>query len=421
MKSLKSIFLAFSLIFATNLKANTFMTADSVLTGPQYATDIFYSMKNGQVATADRMNWDIAFHTPLFSATILTNGAAGVNLYTYPSGDTNSWNAIDTTGLSTWVPLYDHPDEWENGAFNRNQLGHPDYGWGKYNPITHEVIGDSLYIIKLRDGSFKKLWIVKRGYINGQPEYTYVIKYADLDNANEQLFTLNTTPYLDKNFVYYSLQTNELLDREPASETYDIIFTKYMSIQPNGMPYPTTGVLNNFNVAANRFEGVTLDFNDYWAAPLDTAKSPIGWDWKTFNMGTFQWTVEDSLLYFVQDLDGDIYKLYFTRFEGSSTGKVVFMKELRSAMKIDDPVVSSEMKIHPNPAMDHINLTMPGSAGEVLTVQIVDLSGRTVFSSQLYNTTEESRIDISNIEEGAYLVRASTGGKVYSNKLIISR
>ena len=94
--------------------------------GPSYANDIYYSLENGVVATVSRTNWDIGFHTTVWTASIITNGGAGVNLYTYPNADTTGWNTVDTIGMASWPVLYDSEDNWEDGAFNRNAGGHPD-------------------------------------------------------------------------------------------------------------------------------------------------------------------------------------------------------------------------------------------------------------------------------------------------------
>ena len=99
---------------------------DSLSMGPSYANDIFYSFKNGEVSSVERNTWDIAFFTPRFSAGIIINEGVGVELYTYPNGDTSSWTNIDTSGMASWKLLNNDPNYWEEGAFNMNALGHPD-------------------------------------------------------------------------------------------------------------------------------------------------------------------------------------------------------------------------------------------------------------------------------------------------------
>ena len=50
----------------------------------------------------------------------------------------------------------------------------------------------------------------------------------------------------------------------------------------------------------------------------------IGYDWKTFDMGSFSYIIDNSRCYFIKDFDNNIFRIYFTEFEGSSTGKISF-------------------------------------------------------------------------------------------------
>jgi len=135
---------------------------DSVFMGAGYSNEIYYSMSAGEQGSVARAQWDIAFRANRMSASILTNDGSGVELYSYPKSDTSGWATVDTSGLSNWTNMVNSTTDWEEGAFCRNQKGHPDYGWGKYNSVSHNVMGDSLFIIKLHDGSFRKLWIMEK-------------------------------------------------------------------------------------------------------------------------------------------------------------------------------------------------------------------------------------------------------------------
>ena len=73
-----------------------------------------------------------------------------LNCMPIPLGDMNAWDAVDTSQMAGWPALYNSDTTWLNGAFDRNATGHPDYGWGVYNSQTHDVIGDSIFIIKLK-------------------------------------------------------------------------------------------------------------------------------------------------------------------------------------------------------------------------------------------------------------------------------
>jgi len=183
--------------------------ADSVFMGASYINEVYYSLKSGNKGAVNRKQWDIAFRASRMSASIITNDAAnnnsigllGVELYAYPKSDTSGWATVDTIGIKKWKNLVNSTTDWEEGAFCRNQKGHPDYGWGKYNAASHNVVGDSLFVIRLRDGSYKKLWIkVKYSSLN-----TFDIRYANLDGSGDKTVTLDCKPYETKNFVGYSL------------------------------------------------------------------------------------------------------------------------------------------------------------------------------------------------------------------------
>ncbi|MBT4189699.1 MAG: hypothetical protein HOE16_00755, partial [Lentimicrobiaceae bacterium] len=273
---------------------------DTLSMNPGYASDIFYSMSQGEVLNTPRAGWDMAFYTSAFSAGIIINEGSGVELYAYPNGDTSAWSSMDTTGLSSWTPLYNSPTDWEDGAFNRTSQGHPDYGWGVYNMITHSIVGDSLFVIKTEDGSFKKLWIVDKISVDN----LYNIRFADLDGANQVDQSIDVKPFISKNFIYYSITNDELLDREP-SESWDMLFTKYIDLTTNSsgelVEYLVTGVTSNIGLHANKFTGVGPDFDDWISKPFDSLKNTIGYDWKSFDMQTFSWVVDDSIAFFVKD------------------------------------------------------------------------------------------------------------------------
>ena len=83
--------------------------------------------------------------------------------------------------------MYNADTSWEYGAFDLNQTGGFDYGWGVYNVQTHHVIGDSIFIIKTINSNWKKLWVKSK--ISG----VYEIQYANLDGSNVVSTTIETS------------------------------------------------------------------------------------------------------------------------------------------------------------------------------------------------------------------------------------
>ena len=303
---------------------------DTILIGSN--NEVYYSMSTGTKISVNRKQWDIAFRANRQSASILTNDAAGVELYTYKTAAISGWATVDTAGLYSWKNMANSTTDWEEGAFCRHQKGHPDYGWGKYNSVTHDVVGDSLFIIKLADGSLRKIWIVKKISVDNVFEF----RYANIDGTNEVTVSLDCNAYTTKNFVGYSLTSNAITDFEPVASTqWDLLFTKYMYTYPAGGPnagaqQPVTGVLSNYKVKVKKYENVTSDFMITGPQVMDSTRSPIGSDWKTYDYANNVYIIDESTAYFVQDRAGKINKLVFKGFTGGSTGRCIFQKEVIS-------------------------------------------------------------------------------------------
>jgi hypothetical protein len=395
------------------------IVSDTVLMGS--SNEVYYNFSSGTKSAVNRKQWDIAFRASRMSASILTNDAVGVGLYTYPKADTSGWATIDTAGFSTWKNMVNSTTDWEEGAFCRNQKGHPDYGWGKYNSVTHNLLGDSLFIIQLRDGSLRKIWIVEKY----SSDNIYKIRFGNLDGSGDTTVMVDCNPYSTKNFVGYSVSGKQVVDFEPViSSQWDILFTKYMYTYPDGATQPVTGVLSNYGVKVNKFNHVPLDYKLWDLATMDSTRSPIGFDWKTYDYANNVYIITDSLVYFVQDKGGNINKLVFKEYVGGTTGRSVFQREMISATGIDEVVKSDfNAAVYPNPVNDVMNLVInPGKSASAI-VSLNDISGRIVFSQPYELPTETLstlRIPVSNLKSGMYIVRIQAGSNSISRKVLVN-
>lgn len=392
------------------------LVADSVSMEPGYINEIYYSMDNGTDTNTYMDSWDIAFRTMIMSSSIITNDGKQVILYTYPKSDTSGWASVDTSGLSSWKPMFNDPYDWENGAFMRNATGGLDFGWGVYNVSTHDLTGDSIYVIQLRDGSVRKLWIVKKASVANK----YIFRFANIDGTSEQTVTLDCNQHLTREFIGYNLETAQVTNFQPAKTSWDILFTRYMSVQTGGIPYTVNGVLSNSGSYSQKFQHVVPGFQGYNPNAWDSTRSGIGWDWKFFDGSAF--SVVDSLAYFVKTLHGDVYKLVFTKYEGSSTGKIVFKKAKIAGLGISSPSQKNDLFIvSPNPVNDHMNIdfiTPPGESPELI---LSDLSGRTIYRQAIAKGTERIMINTTGISNGLYLIRVSSSSGSSVSKVIIGR
>jgi hypothetical protein len=124
-----------------------------------------------------------------------------------------------------------------------------------------------------------------------------------------------------KNFVYYSIDTEEQIDREPDKSTWDLLFTKYID---KSIDYPVTGVLQNFEVTAQESTDTDPASKVFPSSGFMTSISTIGSDWKIINMETYQYTIDATRVFFVKGLDGTVYRIKFDTFDGTTTGNLSF-------------------------------------------------------------------------------------------------
>ena len=380
--------------------------------GNNYANQIFYSMQNGEIKNISNDNWDLAFTTDQYASTIRTNDGKGVELYTYHLGDTSDWQNINVSIMNNLSSgMYNSEISWYDGAFENNSLGHPDYGWGVYNMITHNVTGDSLYIIKTINGNWKKIWIQELTTAG-----EYIFKFANLDGSNEITQSILKTNYTDKNFIYFSIDQNTIIDREPISSEWDITFTKYIS-PVQAMPYPVTGVLTNNNTEVAKATGITdpLTYFDYSNHNFNNEINSIGYDWKSYQ-GSF--VVDANRCYFIKDKNENIWRLVFNSFDGMSTGNVEFNTELIFNTSSENINKASSLNVFPNPTTQNTNLIFDFE--EECLINIYDISGVQVYSNQLNSIgLELINLPTGNFDAGLYFLVVYKENRVLAKEKLI--
>ena len=286
--------------------------------GTGYATDIYYSLANGIVSTPNRTEWDIAFYTNSRKSTIIIND--GNNMKVIPWKSLSEWDATDTTGLYRHV-IYTNvytKNSWENGAFDQGAKGYPDYGWGIYNSSTHNVVGDSVYVLLFSDGSAKKIAIEKREATNN----TFYFKYANIDGTLLKTDSIACNNYLTKNLIHYSITNQTIVEHEPSAADWDLMFTKYYNSSIN---YVVMGTLSNNGIQVAKVSDVNVESDDYSTAGFSASISAIGYSWKKTN-ADHSYYIPENEVYFIKDLKGKVYKIVFKSFDGMSTGNFSFEK-----------------------------------------------------------------------------------------------
>ena len=99
-------------------------------------------------------------------------------------------------------------------------------------------------------------------------------------------------------------------------------------------------------------------------------------------MGSFSYIIENSRCYFIKDFDNNIFRIYFTEFEGSSTGKISFnITQMNSSVSTNDKN-NSTINVYPNPASDNVNI-VTNTLDLNSQINIYDISGKLIFSQRL--------------------------------------
>lgn len=411
----------FTILLATLFGGTIMAQTDvEVSTGADYANEVYYNFNEGIINTSPRDNWDMAFAVDRFDVSILANNGAGVMLYTYPSGDTASWDDIDTLGMVNWTPMFNSIEDLNYGAFliNIDTDNDFDQGWGVYNMTTHMIEGDSLFIMKSVLGNYKKLWIVNTNPNQGANDWT--IKYADLDGGNEETVIIDADDYQGYNHIHYSIENNEVVTKEPSSTDWQLYFTRYFD--PT-IPYYVTGVqINSRYVQVQQVDGIIQEeYENYTEANFNSNLSEIGSDWKSFDMGSFTYVVEDERVYFTKNYnetltDSTYWKLYFTGFGGSSNGIYSFTQKEVGGTSINELAGVSLFDVFPNPATHQISVITDSDSE--LEVYITDIAGKMVYRGNINAGFNQERINIKSLQAGVYNLSISSAKGITNKKFI---
>lgn len=418
---MKHLLLLTALLGLTSLcKAQTSAT---VSISPGYADHVWYSLQEGEVTRAPKSAWDLAFEISGFTASILVNHVNGNSLWVYPNGDTADWATLDTTGFDGWKQVYNSDTSWAWGAFNVNKSlsNSMDLGWGEYNMITHQVVGDSLFVIR-NGNSYKKLWIMA---LSGG---TYRFRIANLDGTNQIERTLAKQAFAGRNFGYYSITDDLNKNLEPNQQEWDLLFTQYAANIPLFGAYPSTGVLQNAGVHAVKVHPVDdpTTFDDHVSETFSSAINTIGYQWKSYDFASASWMIADSTVYFVRAKNGALWKIVFTGFGGSSTGDYIFDKTLIEEAPDTLPSGISEslmsglsFNVFPNPTSGGL-LQVIYSSNTPAVLQLYNLQGALIRNLMLEaNALGNTNLDLSDLSAGMYIMNLMNDTSVKSQRLII--
>jgi len=357
-----------------------------------YTQQVYYNLTTDAKTPIKNNEWDIAISTNQRDVAIHLNEAAGTQeqaLELYFSPTVDFADVIDPATLT--LQLYNPDISWSAGAFNSiAQPGNPfDFGWGTYDPAT----------------------------------------LADLDGANEQVYTFDMTAYTDRRMVFYSFETEKVVD---ISTDFDLVFSRYYSPASDGtgtiLDYSVSGVLSGFGVEvaqANDVAPSTVEFAPFQDS-LTTDINAIGFDWKEINLTTFAWNIDPHRAYFIKKANNDVWKFVFIDFEGSSTGNLVFEKTLMGnigASNLEDATSAfSGFNVFPNPVQTEATIAFSLKNSGNINLTLTSVLGQQVWNHRSQATEGFNVVTMPdlNIARGTYFLNLQAdNGEVISKKISV--
>lgn len=409
------------LMFVSTLTLNAQQSIqDSLEMGVGYANEVYYKLEDGQKHATPANNWHIGFSTDAYSSTIISNaglpspgmGVAGMSIYKYPNGTNTAFETVDTTGMTAWTKIYDDSISFELGAFNQGATGHPDYGWGSYNMANHQIVGNSVFVLKTPENTYKIDFIRKA-------TGTITFRYAKVGEATgtEVSIPLSTT-YAAKDFVFFNLVTGEVVDKE--LEDWDLWAVKYIDFYNGNIPnQAVTGILTNpkWTVAkVNVGSQTQATHQEFGTATYSSNKNAIGQNYK--ELVNMVWQVTEEDVYYLKNEAGDVWKWYPTKLVGTGAGKTVFMKQKMATVGIESTEIQF-IDIYPNPASNDMTIVFD-SKGSSVDFTIRNQMGQVVFRENATTNTgiTQQKLDISTLTQGMYFVEVNQNGNAMIQSII---
>lgn len=411
---------AAALISLSNVMAQGPVVTDTVITGAGYATNVWYSLQNDEAGTAVSSNWDIALAasanpTSPLTASILFNYKVG-QLFAINASPATSFDTLATVNFTGMTELKNNDSTWVEGALNR--LGNPvpplfDYGWGTYNMTTHNVNANRIFLVKYADNSVKKFYI---NMMSTQGKYE--IFSADLGNGTATTQQdLMMAPYGAKNYVYYKINTNTVVDREPASADWDFTFLQYQASIAPGSQYGSFGILNNVGVEAVKVTGVADvdNYDDYQSQTFSEYANVIGYNWKD----AMNQTVPSDRVYFVKVANGNVWKVVFTKFTsgGSGSNMNVFTKQNLTTLGLNEAANNLFVEVYPNPAREVATVVL--DTKEDTKIQVVSMNGSVAAEMNVGAGFQKVELNTRELNNGVYFVNVVNANNATTQRLVV--
>jgi Secretion system C-terminal sorting domain/HmuY protein len=398
---------------------------DSVTIGTGGTDMVFYSLKTRTQTRSSNTDWHLAFSCKPAafptqtnqSASIRINGAYGLELYRCPNQKTPVFATLDTTGYQGWQRMQNPDTSWDIGAFNINKdQSQPfNYGWGSYTISNHAITSDSsIYLLKLPNGSFKKFAIINLAF-----DTAFNIQYSNLDNSRPITLEIRKKPYKNRNFIYLNLLNDSLMNKEPLSTNWDLVFLKYNNNQVTADAVRDMGIFTNYYTTTTLTDQTVL--NTCQNTIDSNASSQISIIGKSFRTSPSLDVVYPTRVYTITPYASSPYALHVSQFTGA-TGQLIFTR-CASILGVNDAVTTNaSVSIYPVPASQHLSIDYTSDAASALSLQLCDLTGRVLLTQSRGVSTgmQHHDLDLSSLSAGQYILSGYSSSGSWHRAIVVA-
>ncbi len=161
-------------------------------------------------------------------------------------------------------------------------------------------------------------------------------------------------------------------------------------------------------------------------SPLQTAVDPaentdyIPFEQKGEVITGFFERIRSTYPHTTQDTFANTDPVYIYNIGKASLGALQHFAVANSTLGTHEAVVKNSLenlKIYPNPVKDVINIELPDSSIRKFSFELTDFSGRSLFIKK----DNETKINVSGLENGAYIGVIKAGDKTVVRKVLIER
>jgi hypothetical protein len=287
-------------------KPGSYIT-DTVALTDSYKYQVYYNLHDSaSVVSSLKDSWDLGFESSASGWRIILNSSCFMKA-AYLNGQTFGSDA-DTTA-ATW--LFNPSD----GSADSVAIG----SW--FTLQDNDTVGTNRLLLIDRGIDFSGnprgfSQLVVDSLING----TYYFRIAAMNGSNPKSYAISKKG--DVNHVLFSISNPALEISEPASTSWDLLFTQYTTLLYTdvGDPYPylVTGVLLNKAFVEVAVDSIStfesINFEKAQSMTFIKNADRIGYDWKLYDFDEGTYTVNPTLIYIIRDTRGYLYKLRFVGF-----------------------------------------------------------------------------------------------------------